>query len=152
MMVANGALALVVLTATLKMFGVNESIIPILPGDMAVPAHLRLTMPWGLVWPMLPGAAVAFGCLWYWLTVIGRSRGIPWGGAAVYGLVIALVNVPVGGMLLGLLDGQPLWGMLILAVLLLIVPGWLLAISVFGIVMGILNGFVSQWWIGKRRS
>src|SRR5579859_7483492 len=98
MMAVNGALALVIMTITLALFGV----IDVIPEPMAAALHAHSSVPRSLVWPMLPGAAVAYGCLWYWLIVIGRSRGVPWGGAVIYGLIIALVNVPLGGFISGL--------------------------------------------------
>jgi hypothetical protein len=145
MIAINGALALIALTISLAIFGVRD----ILPPRPEMFRALR-TMPWEMIWPMLPGAAVAYGCLWYWLIVVGRSRGVPWGGAVVYGMVIALVNVPVGGFIYGGLNNYPL-AALIYLVLLLIVPVWLLAVCFFGIAMGLCNGYVAQWWIERSR-
>jgi hypothetical protein len=139
--------AIIVLTVALSVFGVRE----LIPFKLAAMLHSASAPKWSMVWPMLPGAAIAYGCLWYWQILIGRSSGVPWGGAAVYGLVIALIDVPIGGLLYGLTIGQPVLGMLLLFALLIILPGWLLTVAFFGITMGLLNGQAAQWWIERHR-
>ena len=146
MMALNALAAICVLTVALTLFGVRE----LIPFRLSEMLH-TLTPRWSMVWPMLPGAAIAYGCLWYWQVVIGRSKGVPWGGAAIYGLIIAVVDVPIGGLIYGLTIGQPLLCMLFLFALLIILPGWLLTVAAFGITMGLLNGRAAQWWIERHR-
>jgi hypothetical protein len=145
MMIVNGIAALIVMRVALAIFGVPD-LIPAAPQFLHA---LRIT-PWALILPMLPGAAIAYGCLWYWLIVVGRSRGVPWGGAVVYGMVIALVNVPLAGLIYGSYQGNPILALLYL-VLLLIVPAWLVAVCFFGAIMGVSNGYIAQRWIERYR-
>ena len=147
MMTVNAVGAIIVLTVALTLFGVRE----LLPFNLAAMLHIVSAPKWSMVWPMLPGAAIAYGCLWYWEVIIGRSRGVPWGGAAVYGLVIALIDVPIAGLLYGLTIGMPGLCMLFLFALLIILPGWLLTVAAFGISMGLLNGYLAQCWIDRHR-
>jgi hypothetical protein len=151
MMGINAVVSVVVLTVALSIFGVRE----LMPFKLAAMLHTSLhtseALRWNIIWPQVPGAAIAYGCLWFWLILVGRTRGVAWGGAAVYGLVIALVNVPVAGLLYGLEIGQPVLSMLIMFALLLIYPAWLLTVAVFGITMGLLNGRAAQWWIERHR-
>jgi hypothetical protein len=150
MIFINGIAALIVLTVVFHLFGVG----PILEARLAAIPLVRVAAKWNALWPMLPGAAVGFACLWYWLVLIGRSRGVPWGGALLYGVALALGNVPLGGFIIGLIHGGPLLGLLLALVFLLnllLLPSVTLAMAVFGLVMGAFNGILAQLWIERHR-
>jgi len=101
---------------------------------------------------LAPGAGIAFGCLWYWLVITGRQRGVPWGAAALYGVGIACADMPFAGMLWGLLDGNPFKGALIGLLVLLLVAEVRAALIAFGLAMGLLNGGIAHRWIDYYRS
>lgn len=104
-----------------------------------------------LVAPLIPGAGVAFGCLWYWLILTGRRSGLSWGSAFLYGILIAMADVPLGGFVVGLLNGNPLLGLLIGLVMLLLLPSLVLAMALAGLLMGGGNGWLAQRWIERSR-
>ena len=138
MMILNAVAAIAVLAVALALFGVRE----LIPFKLAEMLH-TLTPRWSMVWPMLPGAAIAYGCLWYWQVVIGRSRGVPWGGSC---------HLRPDHRARGCADRRPALrasrsGSRCSACcsssrLLIILPGWLLTVAMFGITMGLLNGRV----------
>lgn len=101
--------------------------------------------------PFVPGAAGLFGIFWYWMALVGRVRGVPWGAAVVYGIMIAVVNVPLAGFVRGLAMGNPLLGLLYALAMVLMLPSLLLCMTVFGICMGVLNGSLAASWIRSRR-
>ncbi len=150
MMVLNGVASLIVLIFVFALFRVGS----ILPMRLAAIPLVRAALKWNALWPMLPGAAIGFACLWYWLVLIGRARGVPWGGALLYGVGLALADLPLSGFLLGLVHGGPLVG-LILALIslltLLLMPAVTLAMAVFGLIMGAFNGVLAQVWIERHR-
>lgn len=147
MMVFNAAAAFVVLYFVFALSGVG-SIIP----ERLAQAGLEVTnRKLALIGAMVPGAGIAFACLWYWLILTGRSRGLSWGAACIYGVFIAYGNTPFSGFLIGLLFGQPIVGALLGLALLLIVPQLLFATTLFGLIMGVFNGNLAQRWITWHR-
>ena len=146
MMGVNAVVGLVLLFCTLHLFGIREIVVPM------TLQHALSAIKWDALWPLLPGAAVAFGCLWFWLVVVARSRALPWAGACVYGIAIALMNVPVSGLFIGLLHGNPLLYFLIGLVNLLLLPTVVCAMVAFGLAMGILNGLLAQSWVDRQKS
>ncbi len=147
MIVVNGLAAGVVLKFLFALFGIGA----IFPEWAAAHEWTRTAMQWELFWPLLPGAAIGFGCLWYWLILAGRFRGLPWGAACIYGCGVAFATVPLSGFLLGLQNGSPLLGLLIGLVMILVLPSLLAAMTCFGLAMGLLNGVWAQRWIIKNR-
>jgi hypothetical protein len=117
----------------------------------ALPASAQAVQKWGVILPLLPGAAIGFGCLWYWLILVGRSRGLSWTGACVYGILIAFANVPLAGFLVGLLHGNALIGLLLGLVLLFVMPSIWLTMGAFGITMGLFNAAMAGRWIERHR-
>ena len=148
MMLANGLAAATAFPITMWLFGVKE-VVPPLP----FLRHLFGILPdWQAVWPLLPGMAVAGGCFWYWLVLTGRRNGVAWGGAVIYGALIALCNVPACGLILGTLQGHALLGMLLALLILLLAPSVLGATVGAGVVLGLLNGFAALLWIAKTKT
>lgn len=147
MMAVNAALSLIVLSFLFKLFGVSQ----LLPDFAVRHAWAAEAANWEMFGTLIPGAAIGFGLLWFWLILTGRSgKGLSWGGAAIYGLIIGLCNIPLSGFLTGLLHGSPLFGLLIGLVIMLLVPSIGLCMAVFGIIMGLINGRFAQWWIDRR--
>jgi hypothetical protein len=147
MMVLNAIAAYFLLAILLKLFGLTI----ILPEFAAHHAWAAEGSRWDVLAAFLPGAAISYGLLWFWLILTGRSeRGITWGGALVYGVIIALYNVPLSGFLVGLLHGDPLFGLLIGLVILLLVPSLAMCMLVFGLLMGLLNGKWATRWIERH--
>src|SRR5947209_6944709 len=98
MIFVNAIAAFFVLKIVFALFGTQAGIGAHLAGWSLTSAGAK----WSVIWPMLPGAAFGFACLWYWLILVGRSRPLPWGGAFVYGAIIAFANVPIAGFFMGL--------------------------------------------------
>lgn len=147
MMGVNALLALGVLALVTMLFGLRVFLPPI-----PAVAHLTGAAPyWMFLGAMAPGAGVGFGCLWYWLILVGRTHGVSWGGACVYGVLIALADVPMAGLILGAQQGRPLLGLLLGLALLLLLPSFLLAVSLFGTIMGLFNGWAAQEWLEAYR-
>ncbi|HZP80507.1 MAG TPA: hypothetical protein VFB21_02605 [Chthonomonadaceae bacterium] len=147
MMCVNGIVALIVLKLVFVVFGAGT----ILATGLAAHAQASLIERGRMLWPMLPGAAFGFSCLWFWLALIGRSRGVPWGAALLYGVAIAFANVPFSGFLVGLLHGNPLLGLLLALVSLLLLPSLAVSMIAFGLAMGAFNGLMAQRWIARHR-
>jgi hypothetical protein len=147
MMVLNASIAGPLLALVLALFGLQT----IAPPLHAFARVMESLSRWDVIWPMLPGAGIGFGCLWYWLILTGRSQGVAWGGACIYGVMIALADVLAWGLILGTLQGNPLFGLLLGLAMLILLPVLLVAMSVFGLVMGVLNGHAAQRWIARRR-
>jgi len=144
MIIANAVVAFVLLSFLLRLFAIDNIVL----------SAAKLDGPpnrWALSLVLLPGAAIAFGCLWYWLVVVGRTRGIVWGGALVYGMIIGVCNIPLGGLILGVLNGAPLFNMLIALLLMLLLPKTLICAGLFGTAMGVFNGTSAQQWIDAHR-
>ena len=147
MMLVNGMIAFAVLNVLFAMFGIRE----ILPDYASTHAWAQQAAKWDLLWPLLPGAAIGFGCLWFWLIVTGRSeRGINWGVALSYGLAIAFLNVPIFGLLAGLLNGDPLIGLLLGLILMILMPSLPICMAIFGMLMGGVNGWLARRWIERN--
>ena len=146
MMAVNALLGGIVLFVILHLFGIREIVAP----DAMGLALSRIK--WNALWPLVPGIGVAFGCLWYWLVVIARSRRLPWAGACIYGSIIAVMNVLLSGLFIGLLHGNPLLYFLIGLVNSLLLPTVVCAMVAFGLAMGILNGLLAQSWVDRQRS
>jgi hypothetical protein len=147
MMALNALIAGPLLALLLMLFGVQHIRLPLPMLDRLVANESA----GAIVWTMVPGAGIGFGCLWYWLVLVGRSRGISWGGACIYGVGIALADVLIWGLIGGTVHGAPLLGLLIGLVMLLMLPSLTLAMCVFGLIMGVLNGRAAQRWIERRR-
>ncbi len=128
------------------LFGINSIVI----GQLL--AHgIKVSDTWGVVLPMLPGVAVGMGCLWYWIVLIGRTKGVQWGGATVYGGLLALFNVPLAALVLCLVKGVdpeqiPLI-MLISLALALVSPAITVGMLLAGGIMGLFNARLAHTWI-----
>ncbi len=147
MMAFTAVLGLVMLTVMFKLFGVSQ----LLPDFAVHHAWAADAEHWEMFGTIIPGAAIGYGLLWFWLVLTGRSsKGIAWGGAAIYGLIIGLVDIPLSGLLTGVLHGNPLLGLLIGLVIMLLVPSIGLCMAAFGIAMGLLNGRFAQNWTDRR--
>ncbi|MCS6776449.1 MAG: hypothetical protein RMJ43_00045 [Chloroherpetonaceae bacterium] len=97
---------------------------------------------------LVPGAASAYTVLWRWLIAQGgRTALFPWGAAALYGVGIAFASIPFSGFLLGVLRGNPLLGLLLALASLLLLPALSIAMTVFGLLMGLLNGYRAYRWL-----
>ncbi len=96
---------------------------------------------------LAPGAAILYGCQWFWLVITGRVKGVTWGGALVYGSCLAVANVPVAGVIAGALYGSPLIGFLLALALLLVHPGTLFFMLLAGVLLGGANGLAASAWI-----
>lgn len=148
MMALNAVLALFLLRLLFALFGV-ATVIPDFAGSHAW-AHGA--EKWSLVGPLIPGAAICFGLLWFWLILTGRShKGLSWGSALIYGAFIGLFDVPVAGLLAGSMHGNPLLGLLIGMLIVFLVPSLLLSMLVFGVTLGAFNGRMAEHWIDKHR-
>ena len=148
MMLANGILSWFVLHILFSILDVRD--IPDIFGPRGAAWTVGLKS-WDLLTWMLPGVGIGLGCLWFWLILVGRSRGVPWGGAFAYAVVIAFVNAPVSGLLIGSLHGNPFLGALIGLAVLLLQHSLLLALILYGILMGGLNGWLAERWIAARK-
>lgn len=149
MMVLNACLSLALFTVLFKMFGVS-SLLPDLAAhyDWAADAGAA---HWEMLGTLIPGAAISFGLLWFWLILTGRTaKGLSWGGAAIYGMIIGLYNVPISGLLTGMLHGHPAIGLLLGLVVMLLVPTVGLCMLVFGVIMGLINGRMAHSWIEQK--
>jgi hypothetical protein len=147
MMAVNAVVSLLVLTVMFKLFGVSQ----LLPDFAAHHAWAAEAANWEMFGTLIPGAAIGFGLLWFWLVLTGRSsKGLSWGGAAIYGLIIGLCSIPLSGFLTGVLHGSPLFGLLIGLVIMLLVPSIGLCMATFGIIMGLINGRFAQRWIDRH--
>ena len=145
-MLLNGLVGTIVLYLVCTLFGVSSIVL----GQLA--AHgIKVSEKWGVVLPMLPGIGIGMGCLWFWLVLIGRTRGVQWGGAIVYGGILAACNVPIAGLILGLLDGVPTKElpllMLISLALMLLSPALIVAMLLSGGIMGLFNARLAYDWI-----
>lgn len=147
MMVKNAVMGFFVLWFVFWLFDVSS----IVPERAAAFGVLLSPDKWMFLGFLLPGASIGFGCLWYWLVIVGRSRGVPWGAALSYGIFIALANVPLSGFFLGLMYGSPFLGALIGLALLMLVPSLLMSMLVFGLLMGAFNGSEAANWITRHR-
>jgi|SRR5579871_6917611 len=146
MMLANALATLLILPVIFALFGVHHVDLPL----GLASHHWAQAVEWQSFWPLLPGAAICFGCLWFWLILTGRTRGLSWGSALVYGVFIALFDVPLRGFLTGALNGDPLTGLLIGLVVVFLLPALLLSMLTFGVLMGALNGWLAQGWIKRH--
>ena len=145
-MLLNALVGVVVLYLVCTLFGVNTIVI----GQLA--AHgIHVSERWGIVLPMLPGIGIGMGCLWFWLVLVGRTKGVVWGGAAVYGGLVAVCNVPIAALILVALEGRPpeefLMAMLIAFALVLLMPALLIAMLLSGGILGLFNARLAHTWI-----
>jgi hypothetical protein len=147
MILFNSMLSFVVLNIVFKLFGISQ----VLPVFAAHHAWAAEAADWEMFGTLVPGAAIGFGLLWFWLILIGRKgTGVSWGGSVIYGVIIGLLNVPFSGLLTGLLHGSPILGLLIGLVIILLVPAIGLCMALFGLIMGVINGRFAQNWIDRR--
>lgn len=146
MMLVNAAASGVIFYVVYTLFNIQ----PILTEALAA-RGIAMGGRIALIVPLIPGAGIAFSCLWYWLILTGRRNGLSWGGALLYGVLIACADVPVGGFVQGALEGNPLMGLLIGLVLLLVLPPLLLATILAGLLLGGSNGWLANKWIERYR-
>lgn len=147
MIALNAVVSAVLLRVLFVMFGVS-AIIPELSARFAWAAEASR---WSIVGTLIPGAAVSYGLLWFWLVITGRTqRGISWGGAAIYGAFAGIYDVPIAGFLTGLQHGYPILGLLLGLVMVFLVPSVLLMMITFGITMGLNNGRMARRWIERH--
>lgn len=146
MMVANAVISTVVLYAVYAMFGLNN----VLMARLSQVETLDVASKWQTLWPLIPGSAIAFACLWFCLIVVGRTRGINWPSAFFYGIGIAFGNVLLGGLLNGLLHGNPLLGLLLGLLMLFLVPATSAGMVIFGAIMGLINARFAASWIDRH--
>ncbi len=145
-MLINALAGSVVLYLACTLFGVNAIVI----GQFA--RHgITISERWGVVLPMLPGIGIGMGCLWFWLVLVGRTKGVQWGGAAVYGGILAVCNVPLAALVQGALAGRTfeeiLLMMLIALALVMISPALLVAMLLAGGILGLFNARLAHAWI-----
>ncbi len=145
MMVFNGVVSVPVLFTVASLFGLNSA----MAQRAAQVGALDMASRWEMLWPLIPGAAIAFSLLWFCQVIVGRSRGVNWPSAFFYGMGIALGNVLLGGLVNGFLHGNPLMGLLLGLVTLLLVPSTWAAMMIFGGIMGLLNARLAQYWISR---
>lgn len=145
-MLLNGLVGAIVLYLVCTLFGVSTIIL-----SQLAARGFEVSEKWNVVLPMLPGVGIGMGCLWFWLVLIGRMRGVQWGGAIVYGGILAACNVPVAGLILGLLEGVPTKElpllMLIAFALMLLSPAMIVAMMLSGGIMGLFNARLAYVWI-----
>lgn len=146
-MIAANYVAAVILMACAVLMSDIMSLLPTAPKETGYLACLHFSAI-----ALAPGAAILYGCQWFWLVVTGRVKGVTWGGAVVYGALIAIADVPVAGLIMGALSGIPLQGLLIGLVILLIHPGTSFSMLVAGSAMGTGNGIAASSWIAKWRA
>ena len=145
-MLLNALVGSLVLYLVCTLFGVNAIVL----SQMA--AHgIQISDRWNMVLPMLPGVGIGMGCLWFWLVLVGRTKGVQWGGAAVYGGLLAVCNVPIAALVLAALEGCPpnemLLMMLIAFALVLISPALLISMLLSGGILGLFNARLAHTWI-----
>lgn len=145
-MLLNALVGAIVLYLVCTLFGVSTIILS------GLAAHgILVSEKWNVVLPMLPGIGIGMGCLWFWLVLIGRTRGVQWGGAIVYGGILAACNVPIAGLILGLVEGVPAnelpMLMLIALALMLLSPAMIVAMLLSGGILGLFNARLAWDWI-----
>ena len=148
MMVVNLLIASVVLLFVFLTFGIGIAIgqLPLAPDTSA------RTVMWMLYTFILPGAAVGFALLWFWLIVTGRTpKGLNWGAAFIYGGIIGLICLPIGSLCTGILLGDPFIAVLLALLSLVMVPSIAISMIFFGLLMGVINGKMAQVWIERNR-
>lgn len=149
MMVLNAGLAAVVLTVVFALFDISH-VLTNAYGTRIGPSG----MPADALLPFLPGAGIMFGCLWFWTCVYGRSKGLPWVGAFIYGVVLSIINVAIAGFILGMMHGEPGLALLLALIALVsvfLIPALFSAICLFGLVMGGVNAVIASIWINSRK-
>lgn len=141
MVLGNAIVAAIVLQLVFLFLGGNRIIEPPpAPGDIEWNPLLFLT----------PGAAIGFAWQRYTLIMSGRLRGVSWIAGAVQGVMISFANVPLAGLLLGILNENPLMGMLRGLVSLLVMPTLLVSMGAFGIIMGLYNSIKAEKWLIRK--
>ncbi len=143
MMVLNALVSVGVLVLIYALFGLNGLFAHRLAAQVGDAAK------WNTLWPLLPGAAISYSLLWFWQIIVGRSRGVNWGSACYNGIAIAFANVLLGGLLNGLVHGNPLIGMLLGFLMLLMIPANWAGMAAFGLIMGLLNARLAAVWIER---
>lgn len=145
MMVLNGVASIAVLTVVYALFGLNN----VFAQRLSQFSALGVAAKWETLWPLIPGAAIGFAILWFCQVIIGRSRGVNWAAAFFYGVGIAFCNVLLGGLINGSLHGNPLMGLLLGLVMLIMVPANWAGMALFGALMGLLNARLAAAWISR---
>ncbi len=104
-----------------------------------------------MVAEIAPVASVGFALLWFWLVVTGRShKGIAWGGAAIYGAIVAISSFAFILLIDGLKSGDFFLVLLLLVLMLVLVPKLTLCLVFFGVIVGLINGLMADWWVRNR--
>lgn len=145
MILQNLIVAIVTLWLAQKICGATIIVSPrFLPADIDPEQAQQLTF-----WMMLPGAALGYSYLRIWLIQQGRARGVAWGSAFLYGVLIAFANVPLAGFIIGSLMESPILGLLLALVSLLMIPATALTMIVYGLVMGGYNAGRAQRYLDR---
>ena len=145
MMVFNAVASVAVLYVIYALFGLNTALAQRLSQFGALGAAAK----WETLLPLVPGAAIAFSLLWFCQVIVGRSRGVHWPAAFFYGMGIALGDVLLGGLINGGLHGDPLIGLLMGLLMLVVVPANLAGMLLFGAIMGLINARFAHNWIAR---
>ncbi len=148
LVVVNLFLSAVVLLLVFKLFGMGIAI-----GQLPI-GHDKSAreIMWTLYSMLLPGGAVGFALLWFWLIVTGRTvKGLNWGAAYVYGGAVGLLCLPIGSFFTGLLLGDVFIAILLAIVSLVMVPSIALSMVTFGLIMGGINAKMAHNWIQENR-
>jgi hypothetical protein len=145
MMVLNAVVSVGVLYVIYALFGLHGA----LAQRLSQVSILGAAANWDSMLPLIPGAAIAFALLWFCQIIVGRSRGVNWGSAFCYGMGIGLCDVLLGGLINGGLHGNPLIGLLLGFLMLILVPANLAGMLLFGAIMGLLNARLAHAWIAR---
>ena len=146
MVFGNALAAMVVLNVVFVLLG-GKRIIEVHFAEWALANN---AVEWNPLVLLTPGAAVGFGWLRYRLIIEGRLRGVSWATGVIHGALIALVNVPFASFLLGILNNDPLRGLLLGLASLLLMPSLLIAMGTFGVVMGLYNSMKAERFLMRK--
>ncbi len=130
-------LGLMVFGVLVFAFGVRGAL------DPGAGSHL-LEGRWELIATVPFISAVAFAALW--MRLCARPRGLPVGSGGFYGIALAYGTFPMAGAAAGLLSGVGAERALFFLISLLVMPDLLGALTLYGIVMGLFNGWAAHRW------
>ncbi len=146
MVLSNTIAAVIVLNVVFIFLGGKRIIEP--PFAQWAAAHGAVE--WNPLVLLTPGAAIGFGWLRYTLIMNGRLRGVSWTTGVLHGVMLALANVPLAGFLLGLLNENPLMGLLFGLASLLLMPSLLISMGTFGVLMGLFNAMKAEKFLARK--
>ena len=146
MVLGNAIVAVIALKVVFLLLGGSR----IIELQLAQWAAANDAVAWNPVLFLTPGAAIGFGWLRYSLVMQGRLRGVSWIGGTVQGVMIAFANVPVAGLLLGILNDNPFRGLLLGLASLLLLPSLLVSMGAFGAIMGLYNAMKAEKWLIRK--